>query len=183
MDAFKPAVWQTCRVLANEKRLKMLWQLFVHGEMSMGQLARAVDLKEPNASKDLKMLNACGLVRCERRRNYVFYSAAANPEIAHSEALLDALKQCHCDGWPFERVILMATAFTHPRRIDIVQALGEGAVEKTRLSVTTQISPQSLYRHLRKLKSRGFVAKEGQEVRLLEQTEKLPGALLAAALG
>ena len=50
------------------------------------------------------------------------------------------------------------------------------------LSIKTHISPEALYRHIRKLESRGFVKKEGERVWLVEQKGSLGKVLLDAAL-
>lgn len=181
MGELSPSLWRTCRVLANEIRLKLLWKLFQNGECSMSMIADSLGLKESTASTYLRLLNSRGLILCERSRNFVFYRAEANPVVECSVTLFDALRGCYDAFMPIKMVRFKVTAFTHPRRIDIVSALKQGGMEVGPLSVKTQISPPSLYRHLKKLEARGFVMCQGQTVELRETEDNLSETLLKLA--
>ncbi len=183
MNKLRPTLWRTCRVLSNENRLKLLWRLMQEGEMSMGRLAQSVGLSDPSASVHLRALNSRGLIKAERRNLYVFYSAEANAEVEYAAELLEALRECHASAISYSQVMRFATAFTHPRRIDIVRALAKGEMQEIALSQKTQISPQSLYRHVKKLLDRGFVTKVGDVVGLKAQDTPMGKVLLDAALG
>ena len=182
MNSLHPTVWRTCRVIANETRLKLLWRLFQQGEASMGQLARSLGVKEPAASSGLRALGARGLIASERRGLYVFYKPEVNAEVEHAELILSALRSCYDEVVPFKHVIHLATAFTHVRRIDIVRVLQGGSLHEVELSLRTQISIPALHRHLRKLTARGFVSKEDGIIKLLEPPDPLAIALLGAVL-
>ena len=182
MNTLHPTIWRTCRVLSNESRLKLLWQLFHLGKASVSELGNLVGLSEPVASSYLRALNARGLISPERQRTFVFYRLKANPEVAHAERMLLAMKTCWEGRVSFSDVTHQMTAFTHSRRIDIVRALSGGALEEAQLSVKTSISPQALYRHVEKLVSRGFVKKRGHVVQLLEPDAALSRALLEMVL-
>ena len=56
-----------------------------------------------------------------------------------------------------ERIFKLATAFTHPRRIEVFRALTRGGGTADQLKAATRISRQAFARHLAKLKARGFV--------------------------
>lgn len=183
MSALHPTVWRTCRVLSNEQRLRLLWKLFQLGEGNVTALGEAVGLKEPLASAYLRALNARGLISSERRRNYVFYKPEANPEVEHAGQMLGSLRHCYEDLMPLARITYHMTAFTHPRRVDIVRALSQGEADDVRLSVQTRISPLALYRHIKKLVARGYVEKNGRELRLVEQGEGLAQDLLSIVVG
>jgi len=183
MNALHPTVWRTCRVLSNEQRLRLLWKLFQLGEGNVTALGDAVGLKEPLASDYLRALNARGLISSERRRNYVFYNPVANPEVEHAGQMLDILRDCYEDLIPMAKVTYHMTAFTHPRRLDIVRALSQGVEDEVQLSVQTRISPEALYRHIKKLDARGYVEKNGRELRLVEQRAGLSQDLLSIVLG
>lgn len=182
MKKLHPTLWRTCRVLSNENRLKLLWRLMQEGESSMGQLAKSVGMGEPSASMHLRALNSRGLIKAERRKLYVFYSVEANTEVEHASDLLEALRICHANGASYSQVVRNTTAFTHPRRISIVRVLSAGGMSTADLSMKTQISPQSLSRHLKKLVLREFVEKKGDLVCLKKQSHPLSKALLRAAL-
>lgn len=183
MSKLHPTVWRTCRVLSNESRLKLLWRLIQEGEMSMGCLGRSVGLSNPSASVHLRALNARGLLKVERRGLYAFYSLEANEDVHHANEILSALRNCYETAMSHSQVIQLTTAFTHPRRIAIVQALSNGGMDEVALSQKSQISPEALYRHLKKLVDRGFVVKVGDVVSLKEQDSVLGKTLLNAALG
>ena len=181
MSELSPSLWRTCRVLANELRLKLLWKLFQNGECSMSGLADSLGLKESTASTYLRLLNSRGLIFAERRKNFVFYRLEANPIVSHAEELLEALLDCYKTFMPVKMVMFKMTAFTHSRRIDIVSALKEGDMEVGALSVRTQISLPALYRHLKKLEDRGFVLCHDQSVEICEPGDVLSKTLLKAA--
>lgn len=183
MKDLHPTMWRTCRILANEKRLELLWRLFQGGEMSVSKLGESVGMAEPAASACLRAVNSRGLILSRRDGKYVFYRAEANPEVAGSEQLLDALKQAYEDFMPVPAVLKHFTAFTHERRISVVKILSEGPLGIIPLSIKAQISVQALYRHIRKLEARGYVARGGDEISLLAQRHALPAELVRQAQG
>lgn len=183
MQSLHPTIWRTCRVLSNEVRIKLLWKLFQMGEASVAALGDSVGISESQASVYLRALNSRGLVVPERRQKYVFYRSEANPEVEHAEVLLHALRDCYDHFMPLEMVVSHMTAFTHPRRIDIVRALSDVAYDEQKLSIQTQISLPALYRHLRKLTDRGYVAKTDKQLHLVPQENSLSKTLLTIATG
>ena len=183
MSALHPTVWRTCRVLSNEHRLKLLWKLFQLGEGSVTALGAAVGLQGPVASSYLRALNARGLISSERKKKYVFYKPEANPEVEHADQMLSALRASYDAFMPLPMVAAHMTAFTHPRRLEIVRALNDGVSDELQLAVRTGISPEALYRHLRKLVDRGYVQKNGRDVQLAEQQAVLARVLLSIVLG
>ena len=182
MDELRPTLWRTCRVLSNECRLRLLWRLFDNGSMNVGSLARAVGMTESGASAYLRALNARGLITAERKRLNVYYQPVSNQGVEHAAALLAALRHCHFLGESFSMVTKRTTAFTHPRRIDIARVLARGTTTWAELSITTQISQQSLFRHVRKLIDRGFVENKAGLLSLRKKDHPLDVALLSAIL-
>ncbi|MDZ8119850.1 ArsR family transcriptional regulator [Pontiella agarivorans] len=182
MTDLHPSLWRTCRVLANENRLHLLWKLFQEGESSVSRLGEAVGLTEPVASSYLRALNARGLILPRRQKNFVLYRPLANPEVAGADRLLEALRGAYDAFMPVPAVIRSVTAFTHERRIEIVRALSGGELAELQLSMKTGISPQALYRHLRKLEARNFVERGGEKLHLSEPDEGLSKELLALAV-
>jgi DNA-binding transcriptional ArsR family regulator len=183
MEKLRPTLWRTCRVLSNETRLKLLWRLMQDGEMSMGRLGASLGLSGPSASVHLRALNARGLLKVERRGLYAFYSLGANNDVEHASELVAALHVCHGNAMSYSEVMRLTTAFTHPRRITIVQALSAGGLDEVCLARTTEISPQALCRHVKKLVDRGYVKENDEMVVLKEQHLTLGQTLLKAALG
>ncbi|MFN3303381.1 MAG: metalloregulator ArsR/SmtB family transcription factor [Roseateles sp.] len=63
------------KVLANEDRLLLLCQLS-QGEMSVGDLEAALDIRQPTLSQQLAVLRAEGVVQTRRDGKRIFYSVA-----------------------------------------------------------------------------------------------------------
>ena len=82
----------TLRLLANEKRLLVLCQLALAGEMSVGALAEAVGLSQSALSQHLARLRVDGLVAA-RREAQVLHYRISDPRV---EKLLQALRTIFC---------------------------------------------------------------------------------------
>jgi ArsR family transcriptional regulator len=63
------------KVLANEERLLLLCQLS-QGELSVGELEEALDIRQPTLSQQLGVLRNEGVVAARRDGKRVFYSVA-----------------------------------------------------------------------------------------------------------
>lgn len=71
------------KVLANEDRLLLLCQL-AQGEMCVGELEKALGIRQPTLSQQLTVLRQDGVVNTRREGRHIFYSVA-------DPALLDIL--------------------------------------------------------------------------------------------
>ena len=182
MADLHPSFWRTCRVLANENRLKLLWKLFQTGESSVIRLGESVGLSESVASTYLRALNSRGLIQPRRYKTTVLYRIEANPEVEGADKLLRALKNAYDNYAPVEMVFKSVTSFTHERRIKIVRVLSGGGMDQQQLSIHTGISPPALYRHIKKLKARGIVQKRDEIVYLLEPKDAFCKELLSLAV-
>jgi len=80
------------KLLANENRLLILCRLAVAGEMSVGDLADAVDLSQSALSQHLAKMREDGLLATRREAQAVFYRIA-DPNAAR---LLALLKSIYC---------------------------------------------------------------------------------------
>lgn len=178
-----PTFWRTCRVLANENRLRLLWKLFRDGECSVSRLGAEVGLSQPVASAYLRAINSRGLILFRRRENFVLYRPEPNPEVEGSEQLLNALRGAYEEFMPLNLVFQALTAFTHERRISMVQMLKKKSMDEAQLSVKTGIPLPSLHRHLRKLQARNVVAVEDDIWFVAKQESILKKELLAQATG
>jgi DNA-binding transcriptional ArsR family regulator len=157
MSNLRPTLWRTCRVIANESRLRLLWMIFDIGGLSVSQLGRAVGISDQNASIQLRLMNSRGLISPRREGMEVIYEAEPNVGIDVAPDLLDALRECHEKKVSIDGVIRAATAFTYPRRIQIVRELEKAACKPAQLEDRTGIKARALYRHLSKLEARGFI--------------------------
>ncbi len=158
----RPSLWRTCRALANLRRLELLRILFKSPSMSVSEVARELEWPESTASKHLRLLNSRGLIQAKRTGRRVLYSPHPNPHISDSTELLEALHTAVITtGLSDEVIFQQITAFTHPRRISLVQALGDRVTALQLLSSKTGITEDACKRHLKKLEVRGIVGQCG----------------------
>lgn len=75
MEVAAERVSELMKVLSNKHRLLVLCQL-VEGERSVGELARALGIREPAMSQQLTLLRKDGLVRPRREAQTIYYSLA-----------------------------------------------------------------------------------------------------------
>jgi DNA-binding transcriptional ArsR family regulator len=80
------------KLLANENRLLILCRLAIAGEMSVGDLADAVDLSQSALSQHLAKMREDGLLATRREAQTVFYRIM-DPNAAR---LLALLKNIYC---------------------------------------------------------------------------------------
>lgn len=80
------------KAVGNERRLLVLCQLAVHGEMSVGALTQAVGLSQSALSQHLARLRSQGAVVSRRHGQTIFYRIAD----ARIEALLTQLYGLYC---------------------------------------------------------------------------------------
>jgi DNA-binding transcriptional ArsR family regulator len=67
------AVERVFQALASTVRRKILAYL-AHSEMTAGDIAGRFDISKPSVSQHLSLLETAGLVKSEKRGQYVFYS-------------------------------------------------------------------------------------------------------------
>lgn len=179
----KPTLWRTCRVLANRRRLRLLGALIKKPGQCVREVALRVDIPDEVASKYLRDLNARGLLRAVRAASSVLYYPDADSSVPQAHELLREIKkvyQRHED--PIETIFHYATAFTHPRRIQIVAGLSSGMKTPADLRGLLGISAPALVRHLRKLRSRGLVNREGRMYSLETEVPGLANVLMRLAV-
>lgn len=79
MDQVAGEVSELMRTLANPHRLMLLCQL-VEGEKSVGELAEALDLRQPTVSQHLALMRRDDLVRTQREGQVIRYRLG-RPEV------------------------------------------------------------------------------------------------------
>ncbi len=181
----QPSLWRTCRVLANRRRLDILAELLDRSPQDVSQIAEALGLSEAVASQYLRHLNARGLLRASRAGRFVSYSAQPDPTLYESVKLLAALRHALIkEKDSTDHIFNQVTAFTHWRRIRIVQCLAPGDCSFTDLMRRTSISRAALQRHLKKLIGRNYVSFDEKDglYRLVQATSRLQKTLLRLAL-
>ncbi len=175
-------LWKTCRVIASETRLQLLWHLFTEKELSVTEVCRLTGGSSSNTSFQLKLLCECGLVVFRREKMEVLYRSEANSAVKYAPEVLEALRSCHERGVFFKTLIRHATAFTHERRIEIVRALRGRSLSARALRDSTGMSPSAFCRHLDKLMRRGYVKNENHVYRIGGAGNALGRTLLSLAV-
>jgi len=154
----QPTLWRTCRTIANRTRLRMFGLLLQEPDQTVSAVANALGQPLSLTSEYLRALEARGLLRAHRTGRRVVYRPNSAPGGGHASGLVAALRKTfQRETHPVETIFRMATAFTHPRRLEIVRALQAGPRTAQQIQTATGISGWALWRHLRKLEARGFV--------------------------
>jgi DNA-binding transcriptional ArsR family regulator len=149
--AGQPTLWRTCRVLANRQRLQMLALLIRQPGQTVSSVARQMRLSLPAASQYLRALEARGLLTCRRVGLRVEYRPVATTTEGGGGAIATALRIPVGRSQQLPGVLFkLATAFTHPRRIEVYRAVKNGADSFVRVQAATHISRRALARHLAK---------------------------------
>jgi DNA-binding transcriptional ArsR family regulator len=108
--------------------------------------------------------------------------SAATSENAAGEILTALRLVFRRRGQPIATLFKLATAFTHPRRIEVFRAVKGGTLSLGKLQTATNISARALSRHLAKLEARGFVKSELAVCAVINQTNPF-GRVLARLAG
>jgi DNA-binding transcriptional ArsR family regulator len=180
--ALNPTLWRTCRVLANQKRLRLLQYVIANPLSTVAHMASALHIPDPVASEYLRALNARGLLRAKRQGRFVLYEAAADISIPVAGILLAAIQDALNSQSELKDILNNLTGFTHPRRIELMRAISSGTADLRSLKAKTGNSKQSLTRHLRKLRRRGYVVSDRGLYRCACPKQPLAKTLLALAL-
>ena len=174
----KNTLWKTCRVLANRTRLHILRRLIRNTELCVRDIAQAEQLSEVVASQHLRLLHEHGFLEQKRKSKWVYYKMAVSAG-SHAKHLITPLKSKLGSQRPCSNDLMrMVTAFTHPRRIDIVKILLNKESSFEQLITECNISGQALYRHLNKLIDRKLVVQKNNVYRILRPKDGLLKALL-----
>ena len=176
---------QLFRALASHVRIRIIRVLAVLGERRVNELADAVGLCPCTVSSHLKTRAASGLVWRRRSGRVVYYRVAEEPANSLTREVLSLLSRVfrHVKARDPELVAASDqtaspsrsdaalfscfTAFTHPRRLQIVRDLQEhGETTLDTLVQRLSMSPQACSRHVSKLTRRGLIVtrKAGREV-------------------
>jgi DNA-binding transcriptional ArsR family regulator len=177
-----PTLWRTCRVLANRNRLRIFGCLLQQPDQTVTAVANRLRLPVAVASQYLRALEARSLLVARRKGRYVSYRVSDDERAGAVEALVAALRTVfQREHDPITTVFKLATAFTHPRRVAVVQALAGGARTLQELHDRTDISFPALMRHLAKLEARGLMMRGNGIYVLVPQRAPLPRALATMA--
>jgi DNA-binding transcriptional ArsR family regulator len=144
-------------VLANSTRLRIFRSLVEQSPQTVSAIARDLQLPLPVTSQSLRALEARGLLTARRVGRQAHYRLATTTSGA-AHKLVMALRSAFLrDTASLNSLFKAATAFTHPRRVEIFRALQVQACTLVQIRVATRISTPALLRHLGKLEARGLV--------------------------
>ena len=170
---------QLFRALANRARIRILRLLTVIGEMSVTQIGEATGVEASLISGHLRVLASAGLVWRRRSGRIVRYRLAEKAGNPVTAAVLRMLP--HAFGWVDSKkpatvaaadraghdtdsdaaLFACFTAFTHPRRLQIIRHLARhGTTPSTELGASLSMSMPACMRHLAKLHRRGFLRRK-----------------------
>ena len=159
VDKLHPTTWRTCRVLANHTRLQMLALLLHEPKLTVSAVAERLRLALPRVSSHLRALESRGFLAVHRVGRHVTYRWSPLTSETAVQALLSAMREVlQSKHEPIEVIFKTATAFTHPRRLEIVRTLNESPRTFEILQRTTHIPRPALFRHLNKLRARRFLS-------------------------
>ena len=179
----QPTLWRTCRVLANRKRLQILALLIRQPNQTVATVGRRMKLSVPAASQYLRALEARGLLTYRRVGLRVEYRLSGTTTETAAAEIVTALRLAFRGrAQPIETLFKLATAFTHPRRIEVFRAVKSGADSFGKLRAATRISARALPRHLAKLEARGFVKNQMEAYAVANQAHPF-GRVLARLAG
>lgn len=159
LTPLQPTLWRTCRTIANRTRLEIYGLLLERPGQSVSAVAEHLHLPLSLASEYLRALEGRGLLAARRLGRRVEYRPCPATGQGSAAALGAALRGTFKRETQAVAVIFrLATAFTHPRRIEIFRILQAGPQTLGQIQAATRFSSWAALRHLRKLEARGFVA-------------------------
>jgi len=153
----------------------MLACLTQYPRLYVQEVAEELGLTEDVASKNLRLLESGGFLKCEAVSKYLYYC------LVKPDALLGAVlhELRHQKKDTEESVIRMVTALTHERRILLITILKERSpMGLAELLSHAEISEVAGRRHVNKLVRRGWVEFDQKTCRLLESKNRLGAKLM-----
>ena len=164
--------WRVCRILANRPRLKLLALINRRPGLRVSELAKAMKLSRPAASQYLRALEACHFISARRVRRSIAYELSQSGSHPPLPMLRKTLVPQLCDKSAVEPAFKLATAFANLGRIEVFRALNSGARSIAELRSLTGFAKRTLWRHIQKLQSRGFVRRSSKGTSYVKATPK-----------
>ncbi|MEK7686379.1 MAG: helix-turn-helix domain-containing protein [Verrucomicrobiota bacterium] len=154
----QPTLWRTCRAIANRTRLQIFGLLVRQPGQTVSAVAARLRQPLSVASAYLRTLEARGLLTARRVGRRVEYRPSPVTGGGPAQGLVVALRLAfQHESQPVQTIFRLATAFTHPRRVEIFRGLLAAPQTLEQMHIASGISGRALRRHLRKLEARGLV--------------------------
>lgn len=176
MDNSIYRLWETCRVIANENRLKLLQLILEDPTHCVNVLAGEVGLTPATTSTQLKHLCDEQLITPHRTGLLVRHSFGSDYAPPHIILLQAALQKSFSKAIPYSSIIHQATGCTHQRRIELIQRIATTPASIEELVQKTPMSAAAVFRHVQKLEARGYVVFKNERY----FSSKPPGYLASA---
>ncbi len=175
-----PTLWRTCRVLSGSTRLELLRLILKTPDQCVTELMEAVGLSESRISQELRRLQSRGLVKAVRSGRWVRYRPVPDPKVFSAKPILLAMKAALADSSPKadKETIRVAKAFSNAKRLNLVSELLKDPLSIAALQSAVGISPQSLFRHLRRLKDAGVIQRRGKAWEMAPNSHPLVQCIL-----
>lgn len=155
-------VWKLCRVLANESRLKILRHLMCEKELPVSAIALNQGLTRPSASRHIRLLSEYGFIETTPSGKWLLCRICKpTQESPLYDLQRTLLKRLQSGETQIDQIYRSATAFTHERRIRIIQFLQDRSMLFNELIAATDISDMALSRHIHKLINRNLIIENG----------------------
>ncbi len=171
-------LWQTCRLIANTTRLKLLQEIDKDPEQCVSALAAQAERTPAAVSTQLRMICDAGLIADRRQGQQVFYQLRKDREYSYILNLNNALRKSFSENIPYQNIMRQATGCTHWRRIELLQLLAKQSMPIEDMEKKTVMAPSALLRHMGKLESRGYVVSQGKQYNIGQPSGHVAKALL-----
>lgn len=172
-------IWRTCRILANESRLKILKRLMRGAALCVTDIAEIEGISLVTASEHLRLLHESGFLKQERKSKWIFYSAVWPAGFPLVDKIYKPLrKQLIMTDSQVASLVKLMTSFTHPRRVEILKNLFGTVRSFDELTGMCDISPDAMRRHLKKLLSRKMILQDTIGYRITSGGSELKKVLI-----
>jgi DNA-binding transcriptional ArsR family regulator len=178
----QPTLWRTCRVLANRTRLKIFAVVMRQPGLPVSRVASRVGLARPIASMYLRALESRGLLEVQRQGRWARYRLKQKPMEGSAGPLVGALAASIKSGPnSFDALYRSAAVFANPGRVAVFRNLSGKPMSLAQLRSVTHLSLRTLFRHVKKLEARGFLARKGSWGRI-KYAARIPEDVFGRAL-
>ncbi len=178
-ESLSPTFWRTCRVLANERRLKCLKTVLKAPGSTVGEVAGLTGLPECQASTGLRLLQSRGLLEVEREGVHIRYYPIPDPLVRSAKPILLALQKALITRkMSLPAIVEELRAFRHECRLRILDLLSDRRRGADELQVLLRISHTGVLRHIHVLEELHHI----QHLVTDEYELRTPAVALAAEL-
>lgn len=178
MKTLHPTLWRTCRVLAGNTRLDLFRQIAARSDQTVSDLAAQVKISLPRASQELRRIQSRGLLQAVRRGLFVRYRPVPDRSVSTAVPILQAVQETFRRFPGNDSILPLARAFSHARRLALIQLLLRGPWTIQDLESIAGMSRNTLNRHLCRLREAGLTRRIGKKIAIAETDHPLARCLL-----